>query len=161
MDCSSITKPNRLLLFRETVAVYCENHTEHTDTLCGQNAECLNVITGGSYSYHHAVKGKIRASRNGRGKLKADGIVGCSCSTVNRRCQTFQLERKPPFPCNRNTEMPASSLDCVRTDLYLRNYCSRYSDGRGLIPCRVSTLVSTPQRPDRLWGPPSLISNGY
>jgi endonuclease III len=21
-----------------TVAVYCENHTEHTDTLCGQNA---------------------------------------------------------------------------------------------------------------------------
>jgi translation initiation factor IF-1 len=23
------------MLFRETVAVYCENHTEHTDTLCG------------------------------------------------------------------------------------------------------------------------------
>jgi hypothetical protein len=34
----SATKPNRLMLFRETVAVYCENHTEHTDTLCGQNA---------------------------------------------------------------------------------------------------------------------------
>jgi hypothetical protein len=32
------TKPNRLMLFRETVAVCCENHTEHTDTLCGQNA---------------------------------------------------------------------------------------------------------------------------
>jgi hypothetical protein len=27
------------MLFRETVAVYCENHTEHTNTLCGQNAE--------------------------------------------------------------------------------------------------------------------------
>jgi hypothetical protein len=25
-------------LFREPVAVYCENHTEHTDTLSGQNA---------------------------------------------------------------------------------------------------------------------------
>jgi hypothetical protein len=24
------TKPNRLMLFRERVAVYCENHTEHT-----------------------------------------------------------------------------------------------------------------------------------
>jgi hypothetical protein len=24
------------MLFRETVGVYCENHTEHTDTLCGQ-----------------------------------------------------------------------------------------------------------------------------
>jgi hypothetical protein len=23
----------------EKVAVYCENHTEHTDTLCGHNAE--------------------------------------------------------------------------------------------------------------------------
>jgi hypothetical protein len=27
------------MLFGETVAVYCENHMEHTDTLCGQNAE--------------------------------------------------------------------------------------------------------------------------
>jgi hypothetical protein len=26
------------MLFGETVAVYCENHTEHTDTLRGQNA---------------------------------------------------------------------------------------------------------------------------
>jgi hypothetical protein len=29
-------KPNRLMLFGEAVAVYCENHTEHTDTLCRQ-----------------------------------------------------------------------------------------------------------------------------
>jgi predicted Zn-dependent protease with MMP-like domain len=29
----STTEPNRLMLFRETVAVYCENHTEHTDTV--------------------------------------------------------------------------------------------------------------------------------
>jgi hypothetical protein len=29
----SATKPNRLMLFWETVAVYCENHTEHTNTL--------------------------------------------------------------------------------------------------------------------------------
>jgi hypothetical protein len=35
----SATKPNRLMLFVETVAVYSENHTEHTNTLCGQNAE--------------------------------------------------------------------------------------------------------------------------
>jgi hypothetical protein len=25
----SAAKPNRLMLFRETVDVYCENHTEH------------------------------------------------------------------------------------------------------------------------------------
>jgi hypothetical protein len=28
-----------LMLFKETNAVYCENHTKHTNTLCGQNAE--------------------------------------------------------------------------------------------------------------------------
>jgi hypothetical protein len=31
------------MLFRETVAVYCENHMEHTNTLCGQNAEFCNI----------------------------------------------------------------------------------------------------------------------
>jgi hypothetical protein len=35
----SATKPNRLMLFEETVAVYCENHAERTDALCRQNAE--------------------------------------------------------------------------------------------------------------------------
>jgi hypothetical protein len=34
----SAAEPNRLMLFGETVAVYCENHTEHINTLCGQNA---------------------------------------------------------------------------------------------------------------------------
>jgi hypothetical protein len=33
----SATEPNRSVMFRETVAVYCENRTEHTDTLRGQN----------------------------------------------------------------------------------------------------------------------------
>jgi hypothetical protein len=40
------------MLFGETVAVYCENHTEHTDTLCGQNAELFNVKSDGMYGYH-------------------------------------------------------------------------------------------------------------
>jgi hypothetical protein len=35
----SATKPNLLMLFRETIAVYCENHMKHTNALCGQNAE--------------------------------------------------------------------------------------------------------------------------
>jgi hypothetical protein len=35
----SATKPNRLMMFGETVAVYCENHTEQIVTLCGENAE--------------------------------------------------------------------------------------------------------------------------
>jgi hypothetical protein len=35
----SATKPNRLMLFGETDAVYCENHMKYTNTLSGQNAE--------------------------------------------------------------------------------------------------------------------------
>jgi hypothetical protein len=40
------------MLFKETVAAYCENHTEHTDTLCGQNAEFKDVKIAGIYSNH-------------------------------------------------------------------------------------------------------------
>jgi hypothetical protein len=46
----SATMPSRLILFGKTVAGYCENRTEHTDTLCGQNAEFWYVKVGGTYS---------------------------------------------------------------------------------------------------------------
>jgi hypothetical protein len=44
----SATEPNRLVLFRETVAVYCENHMEHINTLCEQNGDLFNVKAGGA-----------------------------------------------------------------------------------------------------------------
>jgi hypothetical protein len=37
------------MFFRETITAYCENHTKHTDTLYGQNAEFLYVKAGGTY----------------------------------------------------------------------------------------------------------------
>jgi hypothetical protein len=36
---ASATETNWLMLFGETIAVHCENHMEHINTLCGQNAE--------------------------------------------------------------------------------------------------------------------------
>jgi hypothetical protein len=45
------------MLFRETVAVYCENHTEHKDAQWGHNAEFWYVKAGGTYSNHCALKG--------------------------------------------------------------------------------------------------------
>jgi hypothetical protein len=45
------------MLFGETVAVYCENHTEHTDTLCGQNVEFKCVKASGVYSNRWVLKG--------------------------------------------------------------------------------------------------------
>jgi hypothetical protein len=40
------------MLFRETVAVYCENHTERTDTLCGQNAVYINSFRTSQETHH-------------------------------------------------------------------------------------------------------------
>jgi hypothetical protein len=37
------------MLSRETVAVYCQNHTEHKDTLCGQHAEFKEGDAYGDY----------------------------------------------------------------------------------------------------------------
>jgi hypothetical protein len=37
------------MLFGETVAVYCANHTEHINTLCEYISKTLNVKAGGLY----------------------------------------------------------------------------------------------------------------
>jgi hypothetical protein len=40
------------MLVGETVAVYCENHTEHTDILCGQNAIYTNPVLTSKETYY-------------------------------------------------------------------------------------------------------------
>jgi len=45
------------MLYREIIAIYCEIHTKHINTLCGQKIELLNVKPGSAYSDHWAVKG--------------------------------------------------------------------------------------------------------
>jgi hypothetical protein len=52
----SATKPNQLMLSREELAVYCENHMEHNNTLCGQNAEFKYVKSCGTCSIHWALQ---------------------------------------------------------------------------------------------------------
>jgi hypothetical protein len=44
------------MLFGERVAVYCENHTEHTNTVQGHNVEFWYVKEGGTYSNHWDLK---------------------------------------------------------------------------------------------------------
>jgi hypothetical protein len=48
----SATEPNQLMLFGVRVAVYCENHTEHTAALYEQNAEFYYVKVGNTYIDH-------------------------------------------------------------------------------------------------------------
>jgi neutral trehalase len=57
----SATEPNRLMLFRETVAVYCENHTEHMNTLCGQNAEFCYMYKSSPYLTGNTLHLRYRA----------------------------------------------------------------------------------------------------
>jgi hypothetical protein len=53
----SATKPNRLMQFRETVAVCCESHTEHINTFGGQNAEFQYGKAGGTFCNHWLLNG--------------------------------------------------------------------------------------------------------
>jgi translation initiation factor IF-1 len=48
------------MLFMETVAVYCENHTEHTDTLCGQNAVYINLVRTSQETHYISTTKPIR-----------------------------------------------------------------------------------------------------
>jgi hypothetical protein len=44
------------MLYREIIAVCSENHRKHINTLCGQNAEFVDIKPGGAYSNHWASK---------------------------------------------------------------------------------------------------------
>jgi hypothetical protein len=45
------------MLYKEIIDVCSEIHTKHINTLCGQNAEFVNVKPGGTYSNHWAIEG--------------------------------------------------------------------------------------------------------
>jgi hypothetical protein len=57
---TSPLEPNRLILFTETVAVYCENRTKHTDTVrtshethyVSAKAQPVNAIYCENYTEH-------------------------------------------------------------------------------------------------------------
>jgi hypothetical protein len=53
----TVTKINRLTLFKDIIAVYSENRTKRINTKWGKNAELLNVKAVGTYSYHCVVNG--------------------------------------------------------------------------------------------------------
>jgi hypothetical protein len=44
------------MLCKEPVPVYCENHTDYTNTLCGKNVEFQYVKADGECSDHWTLK---------------------------------------------------------------------------------------------------------
>jgi hypothetical protein len=57
--CISITKTKRLMLFKEIIFVYSENHTKRINTVSDRIAEMLNALAAGIYSYDFDLKDKI------------------------------------------------------------------------------------------------------
>jgi hypothetical protein len=45
------------MILKEIVAIYCENHAEQSDTLCGQKAEFQCVEEDCIYRNHWTTKG--------------------------------------------------------------------------------------------------------
>jgi hypothetical protein len=45
------------MVYREIIAVCSEIRTKHINTLCGQNAEFVNVKPGGTQSNHWDLEG--------------------------------------------------------------------------------------------------------
>jgi hypothetical protein len=43
-----------LIMFKEVITVYSEDHTKPINTLCRQNEELLIIEAGDTYSYHWA-----------------------------------------------------------------------------------------------------------
>jgi hypothetical protein len=50
------------MLFREMVAVYCENQMKHTNTVFWENPELRYVKACGTYNNHWALNGKLSLS---------------------------------------------------------------------------------------------------
>ena len=48
------------MLYREIIAVCSQIHTKHTNTLCGQNVEFVDVKICGSCSSHLALEGLMK-----------------------------------------------------------------------------------------------------
>jgi hypothetical protein len=49
------------MLFRETVAVYYENHTEHSNTLRGQKAQFCNIYKSSAYLTENTLRLRYKA----------------------------------------------------------------------------------------------------
>jgi len=45
------------MVYTKIIAVCSDIHTKHTNTLCGQKVELLNVKRGSTYSDHWVAKG--------------------------------------------------------------------------------------------------------
>jgi len=85
------------MLYREIIAVCSQIHTKHTNTLCGQNVELLNVKPRGTYSYHWALIYYVRGSVH-----------------ISDTCTTKDPLGVFPYCCERRSKGPKPGLYCCQ-----------------------------------------------
>jgi hypothetical protein len=99
-------------------------------------------------------------------RMSFPGVLVCARSR-NRSCYRalpLSIRHVPDSNSGRDTDNPEWGvllLSSVTPGKCLES--TSVLDGRG-VGVRVSVgtrFVSSPRRPDRLWGPPNLLSNGY
>jgi hypothetical protein len=109
----STTKPNRLMLFGETVPVYCENHMEHTNTLCEQNAEFWYsyVKERGTYSNHWVNWRGFGRKRSWRNQSTVPALLWRDWGKVQNTCQDSWCVRRHSIRAVPEYEWEALSLE--------------------------------------------------
>jgi len=83
------------MLYRgKKIAVCSEIHTKHINTLCGQNVELLNVKTGGTYSDHWVLEGKISVIQTSQLMMYREKIAVCSEIHTKHKYTVWWAERR-------------------------------------------------------------------
>jgi hypothetical protein len=77
------------MLFMETIPVYCENHTRHTNALCRQNAEFQCAEAGGAYT---VVTTRIKRVKHEPYVAKGEGEDNDPSPTTIRRHEFWFMD---------------------------------------------------------------------
>jgi hypothetical protein len=93
------------MLYREIIAVCSEIHTKHINTLCGQNAEFVNVKPDGKYSNHGDVVNRNKSGVWVGSKLRSvTSLVKLTPHSVHLerwRLSVSEYTGRPTHPTNR------------------------------------------------------------
>jgi hypothetical protein len=71
-----------VFIFMEVIAVYCEDHTEHTNTLCGQNAVYIKSVRTSQETHY------VSATKPGRLMLFRE-IIAVYCENCTKHVNTL------------------------------------------------------------------------
>jgi hypothetical protein len=114
-----------LTLFKEMIAVYCENHTKHINTLCGQTEEKLIVKAHGTYNYHDVLRNTSQAGS----PLGTTGVSGSSMTLRHaNRCPRFP--RRPllkPKVAVRQLALVNAIREALGSDLRTKTGYNKFS----------------------------------